>query len=95
MSAVEPIPGGGFVTHFDRMPVGRPIGSKRGMVVVTCPKCGVAAWKKSEREYVHRSKTTLNRKNEPEIEATWRCELTKHEAELVMGGKALPERRTV
>jgi hypothetical protein len=88
MSALEQIDGG-FVTHFDRMEEGRPLGSKRGMVTVKCPKCGCIAWMKTAREYVHRSKTTLNRKNEPQIESTWACELTKHEAERVASGKPI------
>lgn len=90
MSCVEPTAGGGFYTYFDKMPLGRPIGSKRGMVTVSCPKCGRASWKKSEREYVHSSETFLER-NEPKVEARQSCELAKHEAECVKGGKPIAE----
>lgn len=91
---VETTAGGGFYTRFDLMPVGRPIGSKKGMVAVACPKCGKTAWKKSEREYVHTSETFLDR-NEPKVEARISCQLTKHEAECVMSGKPIEEANRV
>lgn len=88
-STLDMLPNGsGFITYFERMPLGRPIGSKRGMVTTKCPKCGAPSWKKSAREYVHVSKTELLR-NEPVVDSLKACELTKHEAMLAEDGKPL------
>jgi hypothetical protein len=80
--------GNGFITNFEHMPLGRPFGGKRGMVTVKCPKCSCPAWKKSDREYVHQTLTKLVR-NEPTIEVTRQCLLSKPEAERIALGKPL------
>lgn len=80
-----------FVTRFYNMPAGRPLGGKAGKVVA-CPKCGRGAWKKSAREYVHEAITRLQPTNEPSIERTNGCDLSKHESELVAGGKPIPKK---
>ena len=80
MSAIDYRPDGSFVCRFYDMAIGYPLGGK-AKHVVTCPKCGRGAWRKSASEFVHESVTVL-RQNEPHVEPLQICKLAKNELHL-------------
>lgn len=71
----------GFRTYFTSAPIGMPIGSKRGMVVKACLKCGKPSWRKSRTEFVHETVTRLQPNNQPDVQVMSSCEITKSEAD--------------
>lgn len=54
--------------------VGQFLGGNYG-VVVSCPKCKLPAWRKSEKEYVHDAFVKLNKKHQPELTVTAVCRI--------------------